>query len=104
MKLSNDLAELLGSVELRINKDKNFKNLPNVENVLRIKVNCDSILDNYSPRNIDMLVAFTTSSKIGRIESPKINFPVWKKCRNINVKEQSLVKRPARPDLQFSTE
>ena len=52
LELSNDLAALLGSDELQIIGRKNFKNIPNIENALRIKVNCDLISDYYSTRNI----------------------------------------------------
>ena len=45
LELSNDLAALLGSDELQITESKNFKSIPNIENVLRIKVNCDLISD-----------------------------------------------------------
>ena len=105
LELSNDLAILLGSDELQITESKNFRNIPNIENVLRIKVNCDLISDYYSTRNNNLLYSFTPTSKIGRIESPKINFPVWKMCRNTDVREIRvwLTDQSGR-DLQFSDE
>ena len=72
LELSNDLAALLGSDELQIPGSKIFKNILNIEKVLKIKVNCDLITDYYSTRNNNLLYSFTPISKIGRIEPPKI--------------------------------
>ena len=105
LELSNDLAALFGSDELQITESKNFKDIPNIENVLRIKVNCDLVSEYYSKRNNNLLYSFTPMSKIGRIESLQIHFPVWKMCRNTDVKEIRvwLTDQSGR-DLQFSVE
>ena len=91
LRLSNDLAELLGSESTHLNGiktdlTKNFENPPRIENVEKIKVHCD-LVHNQVQTDSRMLYSFTPKSGIGHLESPKIYFPIWKTTRATKVDE-----------------
>lgn len=85
--LSDDLSKLLGSEDKEIRAiSKNFENAPIIENVEEIRVHCDLVRNKFQPE-LNLLYSFSPSSPIGKDETPKIYFPIWKLTRSSTVRE-----------------
>ena len=91
LRLSNDLAELLGSESTNLDGKltKNLENAPKIENVEKINVKCDLVRNDIQKQS-SLRYSFTPSSGIARIESPKIYFPIWKPTRATKVDSVSV--------------
>ena len=87
LTLSPELAKTLGS-ERRVltDEEKNLENPPKIDTVEKIMVHCNLVRNEFD-EFANLLFTFKPSGAYGRLLSPQIFYPIWKKTRNSSDRE-----------------